>query len=170
MQAHRPGPVCRPHGTASTGSAAACTMTEVAFHFNAPDKLAYACRLLRKASASGAHLIVTGDDQMLHALDIALWQWARHEFIAHAIDGCPAAVWQRSPLLLTRNVAQTRQRQVLVNLGHGVPPAFSEFERLIEVVSTEEADRLAARPRWTYYKAQGHPLVQHALDRPRTAT
>ena len=24
-------------------------MTEVAFHFNAPDKLGYACRLLRKA-------------------------------------------------------------------------------------------------------------------------
>ena len=29
-------------------------MTEVAFHFNAPDKLGYACRLLRKAVATGA--------------------------------------------------------------------------------------------------------------------
>ena len=26
-------------------------MTEIAFHFNAPDKLAYACRLLRKANS-----------------------------------------------------------------------------------------------------------------------
>ena len=31
-------------------------MTEIAFHFNAPDKLAYACRLLRKAVASGARV------------------------------------------------------------------------------------------------------------------
>ena len=29
-------------------------MTGVEFHFNAPDKLAYACRLLRKAAAKGA--------------------------------------------------------------------------------------------------------------------
>ena len=28
-------------------------MTEVDFHFNAPDKLGYACRLLRKAVANG---------------------------------------------------------------------------------------------------------------------
>ena len=29
-------------------------MTEIAFHFNVPDKLAYSCRLLRKAYLSGA--------------------------------------------------------------------------------------------------------------------
>ena len=34
-------------------------MTEVTFHFNAPDKLGYACRLLRKAVGKGANVIVT---------------------------------------------------------------------------------------------------------------
>ena len=29
-------------------------MTEVQFHFNVPDRLVYACRLLRKALRSGA--------------------------------------------------------------------------------------------------------------------
>ena len=36
-------------------------MTEVAFHFNAPDKVAYACRLLRKAVGSGARVVVTAE-------------------------------------------------------------------------------------------------------------
>ena len=33
-------------------------MTEVAFHFNAPDKRSYACRLLRKAYLRGARVLV----------------------------------------------------------------------------------------------------------------
>lgn len=36
-------------------------MTQVAFHFNAPDKLAYVCRLVRKATRQDARVMVTGD-------------------------------------------------------------------------------------------------------------
>ena len=36
-------------------------MTEVAFHFNVPQKSGYACRLLRKATAGGARVVVTGE-------------------------------------------------------------------------------------------------------------
>jgi DNA polymerase-3 subunit chi len=51
-------------------------MTEIAFHFNAPDKLAYACRLLRKAVNSGARVVVTGDAASLQALDTLLWTFS----------------------------------------------------------------------------------------------
>ena len=47
-------------------------MTEVAFHFNVPDKLHYTCRLLRKARLSGVALVVTGQADFLQALDGAL--------------------------------------------------------------------------------------------------
>ena len=40
-------------------------MTEVTFHFNAPDKTGYACRLLRKAVGTGAKVVVTGDSELL---------------------------------------------------------------------------------------------------------
>ena len=39
-------------------------MTEVAFHFNAPDKQAYACRLLRKAVAGGARFVWLRDREL----------------------------------------------------------------------------------------------------------
>ena len=44
-------------------------MTEVAFHFNAPDKLAYACRCARKVQRSGARLVIAAPPDTLAALD-----------------------------------------------------------------------------------------------------
>ena len=35
-------------------------MTEVEFHVNVPDRLQYACRLLRKACRKGVRVAVTG--------------------------------------------------------------------------------------------------------------
>ena len=51
-------------------------MTEVAFHFNAPDKWAYACRLLRKASHAGARVVVMVQPEDLPHLDSLLWTFA----------------------------------------------------------------------------------------------
>lgn len=59
-------------------------MTEVAFHFNAPDKLGYACRLLRKAYLRGARVMVLVEERERAALDVALWTIADGEFIPTA--------------------------------------------------------------------------------------
>ena len=48
-------------------------MTELAFHFGAPDKLAYACRLLRKAVRGGARVAVVAEATALAQLDVDLW-------------------------------------------------------------------------------------------------
>jgi DNA polymerase IIIc chi subunit len=60
-------------------------MTEVTFHFNAADKLGHACRVLRKAVASGAKVVVTGDTALLRELDVALWTFAALEFVPHCL-------------------------------------------------------------------------------------
>ena len=44
-------------------------MTEVAFHFNVPDKLNYICRLLRKATQAKARVVVSGPADALKTLD-----------------------------------------------------------------------------------------------------
>ena len=74
-------------------------MTEIAFHFNAPDKLAYACRLLRKAVSSGARVVVTGEPASLQALDTLLWTYREDSFLPHgtAKDGEP----ETQPIYLT---------------------------------------------------------------------
>ena len=44
-------------------------MGKVEFHHGTGDKLAYACRLLRKAYKAGAQVVVTGDEASLRTLD-----------------------------------------------------------------------------------------------------
>ena len=48
-------------------------MTEVMFHLNVPDRLGYACRLLRKAYGSGAKVVVSAPPATLARLDVLLW-------------------------------------------------------------------------------------------------
>jgi len=139
-------------------------MTEVAFHFNAPDKVAYACRLLRKALGGGARLVVLGDDDTLGLLDRALWNMAPHEFVAHCRQDAPDFVLEASPIVLAPSTESVPHQQVLLNLGDAVPAGFGRFERLIEVVGRDDAnDRQRARARWKHYADRGYAITRHDL-------
>ena len=138
-------------------------MTQVAFHFNAPDKLQYAARLLRKASAQGAKVAVVGLPQDLQALDVQLWTLSPQDFIAHAAWPAEPQVWSASPVLLCDTAQQSHHREVLVNLGHSVPQGYAEFARVIEVVTVDDAERQAARGRWKHYSEQGLTIVRHDI-------
>lgn len=141
-------------------------MTEVAFHFNAPDKQSYVCRLLRKGYLKGARLVVRVDAQALASLDTALWTLAPGEFIPHGREGDAVSVLQRSPIQLYTELPDSLEgtaNQVLVNLRASMPPGYERFGRVIEVVTLQEDDRLHARERWKAYKQQGIELVRHDL-------
>ena len=139
-------------------------MTEVAFHFNVPDKLGYACRLLRKATAAGSRVVVTGEPELLRALDTALWTFSALEFIPHChAPSADAEVLAASPVLLAESSRGTPHQDVLVNLGDRVPEGFERFERLIEVVTQQDDDRQQARARWTHYADRGYAIKRHDL-------
>ncbi|MBX3660105.1 MAG: DNA polymerase III subunit chi [Ramlibacter sp.] len=138
-------------------------MTEVAFHFNAPDKLSYACRLLRKAVGSGARVVVTGEDRLLRELDVALWTFGPLEFVPHCHAAADTALVAASPVVLAPSVHGTPHQQVLVNLGEPVPDGFERFERLIEVVTLDDDDRQRARGRWKHYADRGYAIKRHDL-------
>ena len=140
-------------------------MTEVEFHFNVGDKLEYSCRLLRKAHAGGAKLLVTADPVMLAQLDQMLWTLSATEFLPHCRSDAPPATLALSPIVLAASalepVLEGRATGVLVNLGQDVPPGFESFERFIEIVSSAPDDRQAGRQRWNHYKQRGYALRAH---------
>ena len=138
-------------------------MTELAFHFNAPDKLAYACRLLRKAVGAGARLVVTAPASELARLNDLLWTFSPLDFIPHAMVSDPEPVRSASPVILAEVLQDLPHQQILVNLGTEVPPGFEHFERLIEVVSLDDDDRQAARQRWKQYTQLGYSIIRHDL-------
>ena len=139
-------------------------MTEVAFHFGAPDKLAYTCRLLRKAVGSGARVLVIADAHHVQRLDADLWVLSPTDFLPHATAGAEDAMLTRSPVALVQRVDEAPgHRQVLVNLGSEVPEGFREFDRVIEVVSLDDSDRNLARGRWKRYVELGYAITRHDL-------
>lgn len=147
-------------------------MTEIAFHFNAPDKLAYACRLLRKAVTSGAQVVVTGSPASLQALDALLWTFSPLEFVAHCRAGSPAEQLMASPVVLAAKVEggpELPHHQVLLNLGAEVPAGYEQFERTIEVVSLDDDDRQLARQRWKHYADCGYSITRHDLKLKETS-
>ena len=139
-------------------------MTDVEFHFNAPEKVGYACRLLRKAVAKGARVAVTGEAGTLKDLDVALWTFSPLEFVPHCHqEAASAAVLAASPVVLAASAAAAPHHQVLVNLGEPVPEGFERFERLIEVVTQDEEDRQQARRRWKHYADRGYAITRRDL-------
>ena len=139
-------------------------MTEVAFHFNAPDPVAYACRLLRKAVSSGARMVVLGVPDTLQQLDLALWTFSPPDFVPHChVDSDPRIV-AMSPVILASSTESLPHQQVLLNLDHRVPDGFERFDRVIEVVGLDDEDRQLARGRWKHYTDRGYTITRHDLN------
>lgn len=139
-------------------------MTEVQFHFNTPDRLGYACRLLRKAYRKGAGVAVTGPPDDLDALDRALWVLDDIDFVPHLRVREPALVparQRRSPLWLVDSLDAALHLPVVVNLGDDPARGFESFERVIEIVGNDDASREAGRARWRHYASRGYVITRH---------
>jgi DNA polymerase-3 subunit chi len=142
-------------------------MTEVQFHFNVPDRLAYACRLLRKALRSGASgVAVSGPSATLSRLDRLLWTFDPQEFLPHVLlrgADAPPPRLRRTPIWLVERAEQGAHHPVLVHLGDEPAVGFESFGRLIEVVSTDAEEREAARRRWKHYAGRGYEIRKHEV-------
>lgn len=139
-------------------------VAQVAFHFNVDQRLAYACRLLRKAWRSGSRCMVTADPPELAALDQALWTFATDDFIAHAGPVATDAERRHSSICLHESPLPDWNADVLVNLCAEVPAGVQAYSRVIEIVSMDEQDRQRARARWKHYADAGWDLVRHDLN------
>ncbi len=144
------------------------TMTRIEFHFNAPDRLTYTCRLLRKVHASQLRAGVVGTLPFLSHLDEALWTFSALDFIPHKLlaAGARADAVHAESVILADNVKSLGEVDVLINLGEAVPAGFEAMTRLIEIVTVDDLDRAQARARWKQYAQMGYELVRHDLAKP----
>lgn len=139
-------------------------MTEISFHFNAPDRSGYACRILRKAMRQGGSVLVTAPLATLERFDRELWAFDAHEFVAHAWLDREAEVppsLRRSTVWLSGDASLSNRPETLLNLGDTTPVGFESFLRVIEVVSAEPDERAAGRERWKHYASRGYAIARH---------
>ena len=134
-------------------------MTRIDFHSNVPDKIHYACRLIRKARAADCRIIVVDSDRaQLDVLNDALWTFSESDFLPHVLMDDPLAA--QTPIILTETLsASLPHHELLINLTQHVPDDFSRFARMIEIISTGQQDTLAGRERYRHYQQQGISLT-----------
>ena len=137
-------------------------MTSIVFYFNAEDRLQVACRLAGKVLARKERMLIYAPDpQVASRIDRMLWTWPAIGFVPHCAPGDPLAA--ETPVLIASNEASPADCGVLLNLCAQCPPHFERFERLLEVVAAEEAEREAGRSRYSFYKKRGYRIAHHDL-------
>jgi DNA polymerase-3 subunit chi len=136
-------------------------MTRIDFHTNVPDKVAYACRLVRKAWAANNRVVLMAEDAaQLAELNAAMWTFSATDYLPHVLAGDALAA--TTPILLTDSDEAElphTHKELLVNLSRRAPGHVAQFERMIEVISSDEDDAAAGRKRYVAYKQQDYPLT-----------
>jgi len=139
-------------------------MTRIDFYFEAEDKLHVACRLSAKAAQRKLRVLIYATDEIqAQKIDNLLWTWQPTGFLPHCMTRSPLAA--QTPVLITHDPEDTPHDEVLLNLNCTWPPAFSRFQRLVEIVGRDEEDREAARERFRFYRDRGYEIAKHDLSK-----
>jgi DNA polymerase-3 subunit chi len=76
------------------------------------------------------------------------------------------ALAAKTPVVLTDNEnAELPHHQVLINLSNASPNHFARFERMFEIISSDDADKTAGRERYRYYQQRGYPLTHFVAEK-----
>jgi DNA polymerase-3 subunit chi len=138
-------------------------VTRIDFYRYAEDKLRFACRLAAKAYESKSRIVVySPDDGLLAEFDRMLWTFQSIRFVPHCRAGTPLAA--ETPVVLATSDAALPHHDVLLNLAEEWPPFFASFERLLEVVATDDPDKERARARYVFYKQRGYDIQINAIE------
>ncbi len=139
-------------------------MTQIFFYHGAADRIAAAAGLIAKAWAQRKSLTVYAPDPAVAgALDRALWVRNPTDFIPHVASSSPLAgetgvVIADTLENMPQGDAAMSRHERLMNLSGEVPPGFSRFASLIEVVSEDAEIRQPARERFKFYKDRGYEI------------
>jgi DNA polymerase III subunit chi len=144
-------------------------VTTIDFYTQVADKHDFVRRLCAKALASKARLVLWAADQdACQRLSRMLWSVPATGFIPHVAAHDPLAA--QTPVILDCEANTFSHDDVLVNLRSEVPPFFSRFKRLVEIVAAGDEDAAeAARTRYRYYRDRGYELRIHDMSHSVTA-
>ncbi len=130
-------------------------------------RLRFACRLVEKAWLGDHRVRVQLDPSGESAVfDDLLWTFADRSFVPHERlqpgEVAPAA---SAPVVIADGEgAGPDDRDVLVNLGAGVPAAFQGYARIAEIVDADDERRRLGRERYRFYREHGIEPETHYMD------
>jgi len=139
-------------------------MTRIDFYSNAESKLQVACQLVAKAVREQLPVLVYVPDQdAARSLDKMLWTYQAIGFVPHCLASDVLSA--ETPVVIAFDDFEPAHHRVILNLHLDSPPAFSRFERLVEIVGVDDDDRQRARSRFRFYRDRGYEIHHHDLTK-----
>lgn len=141
-------------------------MTKVDFYTRVDDKLKLLSVLCGKALRQKTRVwISASDDTAAATLDRSLWVAPALSFLPHCL--ADHALAPETPIVIGLPATTPSHAQLLINTCDEQPAYFSRFERLIELVSVDDADVERARLRYRFYQDRGYAIQVHDLSQPQ---
>lgn len=137
-------------------------MTRIDFYIHVENEPHTLCTLAAKALAKDMRMaILTPDAQTTDRIDKLLWSQPSIGFLPHCrAEHRLASV---TPIIVDHQAEPVIHEQLLFNLCPECPTVFSRYERVIEIVGMDEAQRDSARVRFRFYRDRGYELHTHDL-------
>ncbi|KAF0203885.1 MAG: DNA polymerase III subunit [Gallionellaceae bacterium] len=131
-------------------------MTKVDFYTGSEDKLRTACQLSQKAMQNGLRVLLhVPDEATADKLDKLLWIFPATAFMPHCRSHEAEAATM--PIVIGHDETFPHS-ELLISLHNTSLPFFSRFERVIEIVGTDDEDAKLGRERYMFYKDRGYEL------------
>ena len=125
----------------------------------------FICRLTEKAwSQNNSVYLNTIDEQHAIKYDELLWTFSDDSFVPHHLVSSKSS--NKSILIGHPNTTDipTSHHDVLINLNHESPSFFSQFERVAEIITTDELSISKGRERYQFYRDRGYALETHKMS------
>jgi len=138
-------------------------VTRVEFLHGASDRVQSAARWLRGAWEQRLKVVVYVPEADTAAqLDRVLWTQPAISFVPHCAADSPLAA--ETLIVLACRMEDAPHDACLLNLGNELSEGFSRYERLVEIVSTDDAVRLPARERFKCYRDRGYAIESRDIS------
>ncbi|SFS07350.1 DNA polymerase III, chi subunit [Dyella sp. OK004] len=118
------------------------------------------CELAKRAyAAQQPTMILTRDFEQAEAIDELLWAFDDDAFIPHQLAGDDDDA--NTAVLIVPPGIDATDRPMVINLRETCPTG--HYERVLEVVAADPAEREGSRTRWGEYRRLGVEVAKHDM-------
>ena len=136
-------------------------MTRIDFYFNVLDKQKIIADLVQSALKKRRQITIFALDEIAASkVSADLWQIKPEYFLPNVQSNNLHA--SKTPVVVgfqgDDSTHDLMQDDMLINLTAHEPIFFSRFTQLVELVSDDEQDKMAARARFKFYRDRGYEI------------
>lgn len=122
-----------------------------------------ACRLLEKAYAKGHRVFVyCNSKEEAELLDELLWTFKDDSFIPHNLQG--EGPEPPPPVQIGYEKEPRGFNDILLNLSPSIPPFYTRFKRVMELVINVETEKEQSRLNYKKYRSDSCQLHTHQIE------